>query len=150
MTTITIWQKANKIQVVQLSDDPTDGSDAEQIAHLKTLDAYAGWTCVSEKYTGTFPNTDSSLWMWSNGQVTTSQPPIATVVTMRQARLALLQFGVLATVNTNIALGSETDRIKWEYATEVRRTDPLVTNMATALGLNASQLDALFALASTL
>lgn len=76
--------------------------------------------------------------------------PIPSVVTMRQARLALLQLNLLGTVNTAIQTGAEADKIAWEYATEVRRDDPLVVNMATALSLDEAALDGLFTLASTL
>lgn len=76
--------------------------------------------------------------------------PTPTVVTMRQARLALLQVNLLSSVNTAIAAGSDTDKITWEYATEVRRDDALVINMATALNLSATDLDNLFTLAATL
>lgn len=71
-------------------------------------------------------------------------------VSMRQARLALLQSGLLATVEAAIATGSEADQITWEYATEVRRGDPLVVNLSASLGLTEQQLDDLFKLAATL
>jgi hypothetical protein len=76
--------------------------------------------------------------------------PIPTTVTMRQARLALHQGGLLTTVNAAIAAGAEADKITWEYATEVKRDDALVTNMATALNLTETDLDNLFTLAGTL
>lgn len=79
-----------------------------------------------------------------------SQPYIPSLVSMRQARLALLQSGLLAQVNAAIAVGSEADKITWEYATEVRRGDALVAGLSAALGLSASQLDDLFTLAVTL
>lgn len=75
---------------------------------------------------------------------------IPAVVSMRQARLALLQQDLLGTVNAAIAQGNEADKITWEYATEVRRTDPLVANMALALNLSEQDLDNLFLLAATL
>ena len=73
------------------------------------------------------------------------------VVTMRQARLALLQSGTLQTVQDAIANGTdEAMKIEWEYATEVKRDwDSLVT-LTTALGITDLQLDDLFQLASTL
>lgn len=76
--------------------------------------------------------------------------PIPTSVSMRQARLALLQQGLLQTVNDAIAQGNEADKITWEYATEVNRTDSLVQNMALALNLSETDLDNLFTLAATL
>lgn len=80
----------------------------------------------------------------------TPEPTIPTVVSMRQARLALLQAGLLATVNAAIASGGEADKITWEYATEVDRNSPLVVNMSAALNLSSQQLDNLFTLAASL
>lgn len=77
-------------------------------------------------------------------------PVIPSIVSMRQARLALLQSGLLSTVNAAIAAGGPADQITWEYATEVRREDALVSNMAAALNLTPQDLDNLFALAATL
>lgn len=70
------------------------------------------------------------------------------VVTMRQARLALLGAGLLAQVNTAVANmpGAEGDaaRIEWEYAQEVRRDSPLVAALSAAFGWTDVQLDDLF------
>lgn len=75
-----------------------------------------------------------------------SQP----VVTMRQARLALLQAGKLADVDAVIAQAGDAARIEWEYAQELRRDHPLVTAMGAALGMSVEQIDALFVQAATL
>lgn len=72
------------------------------------------------------------------------------VVSMRQARLALLQSNLLTQVTTAINASTDADKITWETATEVRRSDALVSNMATALNLNGAQLDSLFTLADSL
>jgi hypothetical protein len=154
MTTLTIWKdQANKIQVVQLSDDPSDGTDTEQLDHLKTLSVYANLTCVSENYTGTFPDTDSSTWEWLNGAVV-SKPVVPLAVSMRQARLALLGAGLLENVAIAIAgLPSpqkEAAQIEWEYSQEVHRNKELVSTLAPLLGLSEVQLDSLFITASTL
>lgn len=77
-----------------------------------------------------------------------------TSVSMRQARLALLQSGKLAAVNAALAAlpgeAGETARIEWEYATEVDPDWPLVHQLASALTLTDDDLNALFALARTL
>lgn len=83
------------------------------------------------------------------------EPPyVPSVVSMRQARLALLGAGFYDDVNAAIAgLPSpqkEAARIEWEYATEVQRSSGLVPMMGAALGLSESQLDSLFVTASTL
>ena len=73
------------------------------------------------------------------------------VVTMRQARLALLQSGLLQTVTDAILNGTdEAMKIEWEYATEVKRDWNSLVALTTALGITDLQLDDLFQLASTL
>lgn len=79
---------------------------------------------------------------------------VPTVVTMRQARLALLQQGLLFQVQTAIdSLPSpqkEAAQIEWDYSSEVHRDKPFVQLLGAALGLTEEQLDNLFVLASTL
>lgn len=80
---------------------------------------------------------------------------VPTIVTMRQARLALLQAGLLSQVEAAIAaiedpVQRQAVQIEWEYATEVDVTHPWVQALTTALGLSEAQLDALFTLAATL
>ena len=75
---------------------------------------------------------------------------VPSICSMRQARLALLQSGLLATVDAAIAQGSEADKITWEYATEVNRNQPLVQNMKAGLNLSDDDLDNLFTLAASL
>ncbi len=71
------------------------------------------------------------------------------VVTMRQARSALLAAGLLDQIPAVIAAIEDEGvrrqaEIDWEYAGEVRRDWPLVEAVCGALGLNASGIDALF------
>lgn len=76
------------------------------------------------------------------------------VISMRQARLALLGAGLLPGVDAAIAAmtGTEGDaaRIEWEYAQEVRRDSPLLAGMIAALGLTTEQVDGLFVAAAGL
>ena len=77
------------------------------------------------------------------------------VVTMRQARRALLDAGLLDQVDAAIAaIADATERrqaeIDWEYATTVERLWPWVQTLGAALGLTAEVLDALFEQAATL
>lgn len=75
-------------------------------------------------------------------------------VTMRQARLALAQQGLLQTVEDAIALIPEPDKsivsIEWEYSATVERSSSWVSVLAPALGLSDEQMDDLFKLAKTL
>lgn len=94
---------------------------------------------------------------WDGVSFTPAQPEPAKVpqsVTMRQARLALLQAGKLATVNAAIAsMGGaqgESARIEWDYSNEVQRAQPLVAALGGVLGMTSDQLDQLFITAATL
>lgn len=76
------------------------------------------------------------------------------VVTMRQARLALLGAGMLGAVTTAINNLPEPDRsvatIEWEYSQEVNRNRALIQALGPLLGLSNEQLDGLFIMAATL
>jgi len=73
------------------------------------------------------------------------------VVTMRQARLALHQSGLLATIESAISGGTDEEmKIEWEYATELRRDWSSLIALTTQLGMTSKQLDDLFILAGSL
>lgn len=71
-------------------------------------------------------------------------------VTMRQARLALLQSGLLDKATKAVAGAGPAAQIEWEYASDVGRNAALVQALSGALGLTDEQLDGLFVLAATL
>lgn len=85
-----------------------------------------------------------------------NQPPepVPQIVTMRQARLALLGAGLLSQVDAAIDALPEPQksaaRIEWDYSSEVHRSRPFVQQLGHALGLTDEQLDALFTQAATL
>lgn len=87
---------------------------------------------------------------WVAAYVPPPPEPVAVprIVTMRQARLALLGAGKLAAVNAAInALPSPTKeaaQIEWEYSQEVNRQNGLVSQLAPLLGMTEADLDALF------
>lgn len=90
-------------------------------------------------------------WLEEGNTPLPADPPpsdIPVVVSMRQARLALLAAGYLSQVNAAVSAmqGAEGDaaRIEWEYAQEVRRDSALVASLSSALGLTEEQLDDLF------
>lgn len=73
------------------------------------------------------------------------------VVSMRQARLALLKSEILTDVENAIKNGTDQElKIEWEYAIEIRRDWENLINLATSLGLTDDNLDDLFILAGTL
>lgn len=75
-------------------------------------------------------------------------------VTMRQARLALLESGKLDLVAPAIDQLSEPGRtkarIEWEFAQDVRKDWPLIQVLAPSIGLDAAALTSLFNRAATL
>ena len=81
-------------------------------------------------------------------------PADCSFVTMRQARLALHQKGLLHQVSLIIASLPEPDRtkaeIEWEYSQEVQRYNGFVSVIGPALGLTEETTDDLFKLAKTL
>jgi hypothetical protein len=74
--------------------------------------------------------------------------PVPPSVTARQARLALLGAGMLATVEQTLVsmpgVQGEAARIEWEYALAIERGSALINALAPALGLTDEQIDDLF------
>ena len=80
---------------------------------------------------------------------TTPQIPVeVTIVSMRQCRLALLQENKLDEVEALIT--SRKQLIWWDYSTIVEKYNPMVQDIATALGWTHEYLTSLFELADTL
>ena len=75
--------------------------------------------------------------------------PIPQVITMRQARLQLLEVGLLDDVEAFVALDRKS-QIEWEYASEVYRQSPLIESVKGALNLTDPQIDEMFIEASKL
>lgn len=70
-------------------------------------------------------------------------------ITMRQARLQLLEDGLLDEVETIISADRKW-QIEWEYANEVLRISPLIEAIKVVLSLTDEQMDAMFLSASKL
>ena len=70
--------------------------------------------------------------------------PVPQVVSMFQARAALMAAGLYETVDAAMQQAGGVNLIAWEYATEVRRDSPLVQAMAAELDLSSEQVDSLF------
>ena len=132
MPIVTAWSNGSSMKLAQLSDDPQDGSPSEQIAFMATLDAYAGYQCIDENYTGSVP------------------ADVPRSVTPRQVRLVLLAQGLLESVETMIAAQDEATQITWKYASEFRRDDPLLNQLAANLNLTQEQIDEFFVIAANL
>lgn len=87
------------------------------------------------------------IWTGSAWRVVSKNP---NVVSPRQIRLALIAAGIsLASIDQLIA-DNETAKVEWEYATEIHRDHALLSQMATALELTSTEVDAIFASARVL
>lgn len=91
---------------------------------------------------------------WAVVTTMPEEPAVPRAVTMRQARLALLGAGLLASVDAAInglpSPQKEAARIEWEYSQEVQRHNGFVSVLAPSLGLTDAQTDALFIAAAGL
>jgi len=130
----------------------------ETLEHIRNpLPAVAEWATGTELSVPAYdPLAESCRFVAGAWVVEINQPAppaIPSVVTMRQARLALLATGKLADVDTVIAAMPEPDqsaaKIEWEYATEVKRDWPTLLTLAPLLGLSDADVDQLFIDAST-
>lgn len=89
---------------------------------------------------------------YNNGFVT--QEPKSTIlvpstITIRQARLQLLEVGLLDDVEALVSQDRKW-QIEWEYATEVERISPLIESVKEAMSLTDEQIDNMFIAASKL
>lgn len=71
-------------------------------------------------------------------------------ITPRQCRLVLYGQGLLDQVETMIKAQPRPVQLAWEYASEFKRDDQLLEQLAKGLGLSDAQLDAFFVAAATL
>ena len=86
-------------------------------------------------------------WYWFNSfddaLVFFASANFGTILTPRQARLVLLDEGLLDAVEEIVKLNRKYE-IYWEYATEIRRDDAVLLQLSTALGITDEKLDEMF------
>lgn len=121
--------------------------------HIRNpLPAVEDWAASTEMDLPPYdPQAESCRFVDGVWLVEVNAPPAPVVpgaVTMRQARLALLNAGLLSQVDVLIgALPSpqkEAAQIEWEYSQEVQRHNGFVSLLAPSMGLTEAQLDQLF------
>lgn len=127
------------------------GVTPEAYDHLQGLppnaDYVAGHWCVVD---GAWQVLDAEAWAQfvAEREAQAAKDAVPARVTMRQARLALLNAGLLddidAAINALPSPQKEAARIEWEYSQEVQRHNGFVSVLAPALGLTEAQTDALF------
>lgn len=96
------------------------------------------------------PWTEEQIENYKKQQIEIERSLIPKVISPRQVRIALLQRGLLSEVESMISQQDEATRIAWEYASEFRREDPLLNNLAASLGLTDSKIDEFFIFAANI
>lgn len=69
---------------------------------------------------------------------------VTAVVSRFQARVAMLDAGILADVEASLAGAGVLAQMAWAEATEFRRNSPMIAEIAAGLGLSPEQVDDLF------
>lgn len=80
----------------------------------------------------------------------TAVPALPSVVSRRQALLALLAADKLDAVEAHMAEAPRAVRIAWESSATFERDNPLIAALAPQVGLSDVDIDNLFTLAATL
>lgn len=70
--------------------------------------------------------------------------PVPSAISMRQARLQLLEMNLLDAVNSAISSMPQAAQIEWEYATEVKRDYVLVLQLQLGLNMSDDDMDTFF------
>lgn len=102
------------------------------------------WFPVVRSYGEPFEGVDGDAWVIRTVDPATLPPPVPDSVSPRQARLALLEIGLLDAANAAVSQADAQTSIAWEFSTSVVRNDPGVKAIAQAIGLNDAAVDNLF------
>lgn len=108
------------------------------------------WYDVIREYGTPFTGLENGSWVIRTQDPATLPPAVPFSITPRQCRLILLAQGLLADVEAMITQQDEATRITWEFASEFRRDDPLLNQLAVNLGLTPEQIDQFFIAAAQL
>lgn len=142
------------IRIADGASIPTDENNSDYREYLKWRD---GW--VEDVIT---LGLQDGEYVWEpTGEVIEHPPhtpepadPVimlpVTEITMAQARLALLHYNLLDTVNTTVHELGGAAQIEWEYRDTVHKDSALVRSVKQLLGWSDAQMDDMFTLAATL
>ena len=102
---------------------------------------------------GAIPAGDAGIGYAFDGEVFTplaAVVPVPESVSQAQARLAMLNAGLLDAATAAVTAAGPAAVIEWEWRQTIRRDSPLVAGAALSLGLTDGQVDALFIAAAAL
>lgn len=141
---------------------PLDPADLVDFGVHVVAEAAPPAATIEQTLTEAAPALIDGVWtqQWSVTDATPEQIAerqaalVPGAVTMRQARLALMGAGKLATVEAAIDALPEPNRtaarIEWDYSSEVQRHHGLVAALGPTLGMTSEQVDQLFVTAAAL
>lgn len=121
-------------------------SKPENIPHKNVTWHEVVYVYGTEEYSGL----EDDKWVIRTIDPSTLPPQVPDSVTPRQVRLLLLQQNLLTEVEALIAQQDEATKISWQYASEFRRNDPLLNQLAQNLNLTQEQIDQFFISASAI
>ncbi|SFJ00206.1 hypothetical protein [Nitrosomonas sp. Nm34] len=88
---------------------------------------------------------ESGIYVFTEEDMSSQPNPVPQEVSAHQARIALLEAGLLDMVNDYIDQSNDTElKIRWEYGGKLVRNSPYIAAVTVALGLTDEQLDELF------
>lgn len=98
------------------------------------------------------PGAESAAWNGAAWEVVATQPTpeVFAPLTPWQVRQALQQAGKRQAVEDMVNAGSLALQDAWHYASEFKRDNELLVQMAATMGMPDSELDSLFRLGATL
>lgn len=145
---ISEWdiRQANKHISFPIPFSPPDGFLPVNEVEIPAFDKY------TQKAVEGAPALEEDTW-YQTWQIVSLSPEeakamVPSKVTMRQARLALLSAGLLASIDQAIeglpSPQKEAAQIEWEYGQEVDRYNGFVSVLVPLLGLTDAQVDQLF------
>jgi len=85
--------------------------------------------------------------------ISPENPPNTTVpssVSRFQAKAALLESGLLDTIESTMSAADSISKLAWENALEFRRDSPTINSVTNGLNLTTEQVDNLFTIAATI
>jgi len=112
----------------------------DRVGHVPMTEAEA--RACAQHAAAQFDTADGLVTLWTRERLP--------AITARQIRLALTRAGLRDAVEAAVAASGRDMRDWWEYSTDLHRDNPMVAQMAGALGVTAEQVDAIWELGAGL
>jgi hypothetical protein len=149
-----VWQMpGGEIAITSIFDESDPVAHAEELQNRG--DIPAEWISVATDYQGLIPDDQQESWRWADGSIVVDQHILTQLkmpksISAWQIRKALNQLNLRNDVETAIASGSQDLKDAWQFASSFDYGNPLINELAIALGKDQADIDQLFMLAATL